>query len=289
MRRALVLSGGGAKGVWQVGACQHLIVERGYWFDVIAGVSAGAVNGAALARAHDPHELVAALEHLRAVWFGLRGDRDIYRRRWLGALGMMWGRRASLYETGPLRQVLAQHLDPPRVAASPIRLRVGYVDLLSGRYRTAGNDHPALVDAVLASCALPVVFPPVALRDGRELGVDGGVRHVTPLADAMRELAREPTAGDEPDEVWVLVPEPLGRVRRSAVSHWLSVALRSLCRPTDILPDTAATRRYLTLHALHPRKALRGGMLDFDPAKLRTWYWDGLRTAREVKAADLVA
>ena len=47
--------------------------------------------------------------------------------------------------------------------------------------------------------------------------------------------------------------------------------------------------RHVTLHALHPRKALRGGMLDFDPAKLRTWYWDGLRTAREVKAADLVA
>src|SRR5205823_11947500 len=44
MRRALVLSGGGAKGSWQVGACQHLIVERGLWFDVIAGVSTGAVN-----------------------------------------------------------------------------------------------------------------------------------------------------------------------------------------------------------------------------------------------------
>ena len=216
------------------------------------------VNGTTLAQAHDQNELASELAHLRSVWFGLR-DPDVHQWCWRGALQAMLGRRASLYETGPLRQVLAQHLDPPRVAASPIRLRVGYVDLLSGRYRTAGNDHPALVDAVLASCALPVVFPPVALRDGRELGVDGGVRHVTPLADAMRELAREPTTGDELDEVWVLVPEPLGRVRRSAVSHWLSVALRSLCRPTDILPDTAATRRYVTLHALHPRKPLRGG------------------------------
>ena len=123
-----MLSGGGAKGVWQVGACQHLIVERGYWFDVIAGVSAGAVNGAALARAHDPHELAAALEHLRAVWFGLRGDRDIYRRRWLGALGMMWGRRASLYETGPLRQAP----EPPGGAG--VRARSALEALKAQRY-----------------------------------------------------------------------------------------------------------------------------------------------------------
>src|SRR2546430_5001081 len=83
MRRALVRSGGGAKGSWQVGACQHLILERGLWFDVIAGVSAGAVNAATLAQARDPDELAAELEHLRAVWLGdararrrARRDRD---------------------------------------------------------------------------------------------------------------------------------------------------------------------------------------------------------------------
>ncbi|PYM79197.1 MAG: patatin, partial [Candidatus Rokuibacteriota bacterium] len=53
MRRALVLSSGGAKASWQVGACEHLIVEQRYWFDVITGVSAGAVNGTTLAQAHD--------------------------------------------------------------------------------------------------------------------------------------------------------------------------------------------------------------------------------------------
>src|SRR3989440_11126379 len=120
MRRALVLSGGGAKGSWQVGACQHLIVERGLWFDVIAGVSAGAVNAATLAQARDPDELAAELEHLRAVWLGLRGSRDVYRRRWLGALGTVLARRARLYNPPPPRPVLAGHLDPPRAAASPV-------------------------------------------------------------------------------------------------------------------------------------------------------------------------
>src|SRR5437867_8946143 len=58
-RRTLVLSGGGGRGVWQVGACEHLILERGYGFDLIAGVSAEAVNGATLAQAHDQDELEA--------------------------------------------------------------------------------------------------------------------------------------------------------------------------------------------------------------------------------------
>ena len=65
--------------------------------------------------------------------------------------------------------------------ATPIRLRIGYVDLLSGQYRTASNGHPELRDAVLASCSLPLVFPPVPLENGQELGVDGAVRSSTPL------------------------------------------------------------------------------------------------------------
>src|SRR6059058_2239082 len=72
MRRALVLSSGGAKASWQVGACEHLIVERRYWFDVITGVSAGAVNGTTLAQAHDPKMLELGLELLRVVSLGQR-------------------------------------------------------------------------------------------------------------------------------------------------------------------------------------------------------------------------
>jgi len=288
MRRALVLSGGGAKGSWQVGACQHLIVERGLWFDVIAGVSAGAVNAATLAQARDPDELAAELEHLRSVWLGLRGSRDIYRRRWLGALGTVLARQASLYHAGPLRQVLLDHIDPGRVAESPIALRVGYVDLLSGRYRTACNDHPALRDAVLASCALPLVFPPVPLRNGTELAVDGGLRSAAPLSDALRVLAERPPTDEERDEVWVLAPHVLDRIAQPPRTG-LWVALRSLSLLTsqafsmdqESAVQTSQAHPFpVQLHVVHPREALRGPSLDFNPARLRGWYEDGLRTAR---------
>src|ERR1041385_9276880 len=103
MRRALVLPGGGAKGSWQVGACEHLIAERGYWFDVVTGVSAGAVNAATLAQARDQDQLSAELEHLRAVWLSLRGNYDVYRRRWLGGLGTLLGRQAHPVHARPPR------------------------------------------------------------------------------------------------------------------------------------------------------------------------------------------
>src|SRR5256885_15372687 len=132
MRRALVLSGGGAKGSWQVGACQHLIAERGLWFDVIAGVSAGAVNAATLAQARDQDELAAEVEHLRSVWLGLRGSHDIYRRRWPGALRTALALRTSLYNAAPLRAMLVHHIVPAPAGASPIPLPVGDVHLPPG-------------------------------------------------------------------------------------------------------------------------------------------------------------
>jgi NTE family protein len=297
-----VLPGGGSKAIWQVGACQHLIAERGYWFDVITGVSAGAVNGTTLAQAHNPKELQAELEHLRAVWLGLRGNHDIYLRRRLGTLGMVLGRRASVYDSAPLRRVLLEHIDPPRVAASPVRLRVGYVDLLSGRYRTAGNDHPALRDAVLASCALPVVFPPIPLRDGQELGVDGGFRNLIPVLDALRVLAERPANG--PEEVWILVPYPLRPVPEARIRHWLTVARRCFSLLTEEAFAEALERvrqvkdllrvaanhnghRDMTLRVLHPRAQLAGSFLDFDPANLRAWYEDGVGAAREGQTLEV--
>ncbi len=291
MRRALVLAGGGAKGSWQVGACHHLVVERGLWFDVIAGVSAGAVNAATLAQAHDQDELAAEVEHLRAVWLGLRGSRDIYRRRWLGALGTVLGRRASLYNAGPLQGILATHIDPARVATSSIRLRIGYVDLLSGAYRTAGNTHPTLADAVLASCALPLFFPPVPLWNGHELAVDGGLRSATPLSDALAALAESPAPNPEPHEVWVLAPHVAGPISEPPPPHWLWVALRSISvltspPPLAALGDEVAS---LKLRVLHPEEPLRGPSLDFAPRKLRSWFQQGLQTARHAAAAECPA
>lgn len=109
-------------------------------------------------------------------------------------------RAQSLMSSDPVRRMVEEHVDPERVAASGIRLRVGAVSLESGvlRYVTeAGalhsrSDRPLeaapvpLHDAVLASAAIPVVYPPVRL--GEEHYVDGGVREILPVRIALDHL-----------------------------------------------------------------------------------------------------
>jgi hypothetical protein len=300
MQRALVLSGGGAKGSWQVGACKHLIGERGVWFDIISGVSVGAVNGTTLAHARDLNGLQTHLERLRSVWFAMRSSDNVYRRRRFGALGMALGRWRSLYDITPLREeILGREIDPEQVATSSVLLKIGYMDLRSWRYRTAANGHPALRDAVLASCAMPFLFPPIPLDSGQELGVDACFGRFAPLGDALHALAELPP-DNEPAEAWVLMPRSLGKMAAARmVRKWLhsafpSVQLRSndtmvgqvdgsqtidtfwisgsiLCRNSDV-----------RLRVMHPARDLAGSFLDFHPVNIRRWYEDGLRTARGV-------
>lgn len=274
MRRALVFSGGGSRGSWQVGACEHLITEVGYWFDVISGVSVGAINGATLAHAQNQAGLCAHLARLRSVWFGLRGNSDVYRRRRFGALRMVAGGPRGLYDVTPLREILLREIDPPRVAASPIQLRVAYFDLLSRRHRTASNDHPGLRSAVLASSSLPILFPPTPLDSGQELGVDSGTRGDVPLAAALHALAGLPPDG-EPPEVWVIRPQP----PRSATSaeKWFHRVLRRFSPPDA---DPVYPRQDVRMRVLHPQRELPGSYLDFSPKEIRHYYEDGLLTAR---------
>src|ERR1041385_9098637 len=138
MRNALVLSGGGAWGSWQVGACEHLVLERGLWFDVISGVSVGAINGAALAHGHDRNGLQAHFRRLRDWWFAVRGNHNVYRRRPNAALGMALGRWDTLCQVAPLRdEWRAREIDRARGPAPRVRLCVAYPAPRPRRYRMA--------------------------------------------------------------------------------------------------------------------------------------------------------
>ena len=202
MRTALVLSGGGGKGAFQSGAEETLRERYGFRWDGVIGTSVGAINGTTLAHAHNQPGLRGHLHRLRCVWFEVSGNHNIYLRRRNAALGMALGKWGGLYDTTPLRdEVVGREVDPEQVASSPIRLRIGYMDLRSVSYRTVGNDHPHLREAVMASCALPLYFPPVRVPDQPPIPPPGPVLSeegppvVVPLTRSMRiETARMTTA-----------------------------------------------------------------------------------------------
>jgi predicted acylesterase/phospholipase RssA len=302
MRNALVLSGGGAWGSWQVGACEHLVLERGLWFDVITGVSVGAINGATLAHGHDHGGLQSHFRRLRDWWFSVTGNHNVYLRRPFAALGMAFGRWNSLFDVTPLREeVLGKEIDPVQVAASPVQLRVGYVDLRTRRYRTAGNDHPRLREALLASATIPLVFPPTRLETG-EVGVDGGLHHAAPLDDALEALSELPPEA-EPPNIWVILLSPRSGARDNGiVQRLLGMAGPSfkISREPGPWGATRADQSLLLsgrlhdhplaarLHVLRPDRTLDGTVLDFDPERIRACYADGLRTARRASAAAIM-
>jgi NTE family protein len=173
----LLLSGGGAKAAAHIGVARAL-GERGIRPTRIVGTSMGAVMGACLGAGLPPADILYRLHQvgskgivrsLLAPWGGL----------WLEGLLRSDALHAALSELVPARS-----FDELRVP-----LTVTATDLDSGELIPLGADgvRAPLVDALHASCALPVFYPPVMLG-GRRLG-DGGLRGVVPF-----EAARGATA-----------------------------------------------------------------------------------------------
>lgn len=214
----LVLTGGGARAAYQVGALQALAEIADFDrtpFRVLTGVSAGAINAAYLAARAD--DFRAATRALWDMWHGL-GAHEVYRSdaRNLAGIGTRWLRDLALggvlgagninflLDTGPLRAYLAARLDLGRVqehvASGRLRgLAVSATSYLTGtaisffeaapdvrewtRSTRIGLRTALRLEHVLASAAIPVFFAPVQV-DGVPFG-DGCVRMTAPTSPAI--------------------------------------------------------------------------------------------------------
>jgi NTE family protein len=174
-RTAFVLSGGGSLGAMQVGMLQALMEAR-IRPDLLIGTSVGAVNAAWIAGRPD-HD--GALE-LGEIWRGLRRQDIFPLSPWAGACGLL-GRSKHLVSNTGLRSVLERHLRYEQLEDAEVPVHVVTTDLKTGRAVMLSSG-PA-VPALLASTAIPGVFPPVLI--GRREHVDGGVANHTPVAAAI--------------------------------------------------------------------------------------------------------
>jgi NTE family protein len=218
IRKALVLPGAGARGAYQIGvlkAIAGLLPEREpNPFSVICGTSAGAINAAVLAgRAANFERAVADMEQ---VWANFAAS-QVYRSdnwtmlktslHWLGALvfgGLGGGNPRSLLDNAPLRELLTRnvrfdgirraieqgHLEAIAITASAystarsVTFFQGRPELASWtRVRRIGRATRLTVDHLMASAAVPFIFPPVQI--GGEFYGDGSMRHRAPLSPAI--------------------------------------------------------------------------------------------------------
>lgn len=184
--RALVLSGGGRKGAFQVGVLSELLTGlQTIEYDYMAGTSVGALNVAKLA--HAPKNCLRyEVEKLKKLWLDIAGNEDVW-KHWFffGRAAGAW--KDSFYNSAPLRKLLEKHIDPAVVRAASKeagrQLRFGVVGVGSGEYAEVTEDEEDLVTWILASSAFPGFLLPQEANG--DLWVDGGARRITPLKGAI--------------------------------------------------------------------------------------------------------
>jgi NTE family protein len=226
---AFVFSSGGARGSLQVGMLRALF-EFGERPDVIVGASIGSWNGALVARDPTP----GVIEELSNVWRGLTTSRVLLgweprfsqvAPAFTGAFVVAAMRRVtmgfpSLYSDAGLRHIYAEHLEQATFEDMRIPFRVIASNLTAGGIAVFGQG--PLEMALLASAAIPGIFPPVRINgatyvDGGALesasidtAIAMGARRIfvldagydaTPAADELlqRLINREPHSGPQPN------------------------------------------------------------------------------------------
>ena len=212
---ALVLSGGGARGAYEAGVVQGIVEVLGLGpgdrapFRIFAGSSVGAINVAFLAAHADRGDMAAA--QLGDVWRSLRLPTHL-RLAGGGALAMLRGAwRRSLLDASPLERLVADaipwgrlHVNVDRgtvqaLVVTALRVANGRTTMFAQlndetRFRPSRDPRRAAMptrigaDHVLASAAIPLVFPPRRIDGG--WFCDGGVRFNTPMAPAIRSGAQ---------------------------------------------------------------------------------------------------
>lgn len=272
-----MLSGGGNQGVSQVGMLRALL-ERGIRPDVIVGTSVGALNGAVLAASPD----LERIDHLERVWIDMTTETvfpgGTLRRAW-----NLLRRDDHLVPDTGLRALVDGAPLPDTFAELTVPLRVVTADLASGSelVLAAGPLRPAL----MASTALPGIFPPVAHAGG--ILVDGAVVNLVPISHAL--------AGPV-DRIFVLdVSDPMGErplrspldvvVRAMAVSRDQRFDLELQWVPEDVevvvLPPPPDDRDFLDFggardlvdHAMAlAHRALDDHEVRPDRQRLRRWW-----------------
>ena len=177
---AFVLGGGGVLGAVEVGMLRALF-RAGFRPDVVVGTSIGAVNGALVAA--EPSE--GSTDRLVRLWTSpeaaaVYGDS-------IGRQMRRFAARTHLHSPLPLRKLLESELGEHSVFADlkiPFRCCAASIERAAEHWFDSGP----LVDAVLASSAVPGLLPPMELNG--EHFVDGGIVNSVPIGEAVRVGAK---------------------------------------------------------------------------------------------------
>lgn len=309
MKRALVLSGGGAKGAFQYGALRYIVENElqdkqpSEYFQIISGVSVGSLNGVMMAQNR--------FLQLTDIWDHI-SQAQVYKGS-LGLLHIFWRlitHQLSVLTNDPLKALIYRHVSLEEVRRSGCDFMFGTVSVDTGLYYAFHahdfDEEKQFLEGILASSSMPVIWPPVPeIKTKAGLTytqlVDGGVRNISPLGDVI---------DFDPDEVVVIncnaedfhpYPDPARNMIKIAVRVLTEITLNEIFRQDireflhinailkQLPPELKIKRSDGTFYKhydcilIEPDHDL-GDALDFDRKKIDQHIHDGYETARAAYA-----
>jgi predicted acylesterase/phospholipase RssA len=304
MENALVISGGGSKGAFAVGAIE-VLREHDITFNMVAGTSTGALIA--------PLVAIDEIPRLRSIYTSVRTE-DILRKRNIFDILI----HDAIYDTNPLWSLLNSVITQDmyqRIIDSLIEIYITTVNLQTGQIEywnqhqnvpvgspsTGENlSRPDLLKAIFASASEPVLMPAVRIEENGDQYVDGGVREIAPLkiavdngANRIYAIVLSPENREREDETYAFIVKTLQRtinlfLQEVAVNDvgkavlynkaivYLDKAKKeaeTVLTPDQISaifdnpenPNPFAGKRVIELYLIRPEEDLPSGGLEFRP------------------------
>ncbi len=182
--RALILSGGSTRGPLQVGALRALL-EEGFKFDMIVGVSIGSLNG--IMFAYKP--TMESIERLEEIWLSVKKE-DIFPEGRVKAIFRLITNKKSLFSNDAFYKFILKTVPVMTFSELSLQMFIPAVNIKNRRVYVFGDDpYDSVPDALMASSALPPYFPPWKYK-GMYL-IDGGFYSNLPYDIAIGKGAKE--------------------------------------------------------------------------------------------------
>lgn len=180
MKRALILSGGGARGAYQAGVYKYL-EEVQFTPDIICGTSIGAINATAIGTGMDSNDLIR-------IWRSIDKKKILRYSIWKTIIDIFKRRFSPLVDISPITEFLQKELDFSKLLSSQTDVVISAVNILTAELKYFSNKDIQL-EHVLASSAIPIFFPWQLIDN--EPYWDGGLMANTPIYPALEKGAKE--------------------------------------------------------------------------------------------------
>ncbi|KAG2382166.1 hypothetical protein C9374_005368 [Naegleria lovaniensis] len=290
--RALALGSGGDRGSFEIGVLKYLVEKRPSeetQYRVVTGNSAGAINAVAFSQFPIGEE-AKALQYLLNEWTSIQSDM-IY-QNWK-PFGIVQGffLKTSLFDSSPLESYLAKHLNWTLLQKTDRFWKIGATDLSTFSYREFSSENhlnfDQVVTAVRASSAIPGIFSAVNIQDS--LYVDGGVRYMTPITDAIEKCKNMTVSGGQVviDVLLAINSIPFPKMFDFHTTPFILLETMYGSIMDIVLRDLESARLAykddpsVEIRAFIPNEWLPGYFIGFDHVQMKIMIQKGFETAKK--------